>query len=1274
MIAGQKKILLVDTGAQISLLREPVQGHEVRWSNLKARGVTGRALRIRGEQEVECQIKGRKVSHRFTVADIEMAYDGILGLDLMKKVDIEIHARSNTVLVRGVMAEAVKRQTGKKCHRGKPSPSESEPLQKPQQEYTVRAVARSIIPKYAEAIIAGELAMMDGKVVMVEPEIQPQKGLRTGRGVGRVEKGMVNVRVVNLTGEPIVVDRRQTLGRAVEADVWDGEETVIGVVGLHQSKEKVDQRNWDAELGHLSPNDRSTIEEVLERYGMLFDPPDERGCTLGVEHSIETAGASPVAKRPYPVPFHQRPIVKQHIQEMLDNGVIQPSSSPWSAPIVLVRKKSYHGETKFRFCTDFRGLNAVTKVDVYPLPLINETLEQLGRSRYFTTLDLASGYHQISVAEKDREKTAFTTEGGHYEYRRMAFGLAGAPATFQKLMDCLLSRLKGVECYVYLDDVIVYSATIEEQARRLGNVFSKLQEANLKVNREKCRFVRKEVAYLGHVVSEHGVRTDPTKIEAVRAYPRPRSVREVRSFLGLAGYYRRFVAGFAGIAQPMTELTKKNATFRWTTEAEEAFNELKEHLVSDRILVYPDFHDPFILATDASSMALGAVLSQVRDGEERPICYASRQLRGPEKNYSATELELLAVIWATRQFRCYLLGREFKLVTDHSALRWMLSLKEPSSRLMRWTLRLQEFNYEVEHKAGRRHTNADALSRAVRGVQVKTPGFNESELQIAQRDDPWCQDLAQQSGSGGKDARGVLYWKNGSDSMGDWKLAVPTVLRGAILQQCHEAKWAGHPGIERTTSVVQQGYYWPTLGPDVREYVARCDSCQRRKSPPGLKAPLEAPFFPTRPFEQISMDIVGPLPRSGRGYKYLLTMIDNFTRYAEAIPLKEITADETARALVEAIVTRHGAPDRLLTDQGRNFVSSLLKNTCRLLGTQKIQTTPYHPEGNGMVERLHRTLAESVAHYVRRDGRDWDQWVPYALMAYRAIPHSSTGYSPNYLLYGREVQMPVGFNIMPLDGETPAEEFVERLQERLSQAYEEASKRMELAWTRRTRQWNKGRKPRELEVGECVFLHVPITKLGHCKKFHRPWTGPYEVIRKISPVTYELQLGSGRKVVVHINRLKPAIGDRPTELGREEEESGDESDWEEHEHRDENESEEECPPHWNEDSEDEMEEVKDDNQEESQADGAYSTVRREPPVTERRTPEKLSTPRGIVDHVTPHWMRNDPSSPEDTQETTWARTEDDPGTPEDPRDTSWAPEEDDSLFTPRSPILLRPRK
>jgi hypothetical protein len=443
-------------------------------------------------------------------------------------------------------------------------------------------------------------------------------------------------------------------------------------------------------------------DDVIAREGMLS------GRTNLVTHSITTDNSLPIKQRPYRLSPAEHDFVGQELENMMEQGIIQPSSSPWASPIVLVKKKN----GKMRFCVDYRKLNKVTKRDAYPLPRIDEILDSLGKAKWFTSLDLASGYWQVEMNEQDKEKTAFVTKQGIFEFNVMPFGLTNAPATFQRLMDRVFYDIKDKYVLVYLDDINIYSSTFEEHMQHLKEVLERFRRANLKLNLDKCHFCKREISFLGHLVNEEGIKPDPTKVDKVKNFPIPTNTTELRGFIGLASYYRRFVQDFATIVEPMNRLLRKDIPFIWNEACGKAFEFLKEKLTTAPILIYPDFSKPFILHTDASYQGLGAVLAQEdAEGHEHVVAYASRSLVGAEYNYAATEIECLASVWAMKYFRPYIYMGEFTLVTDHSALQWMMNNPTPSKRMTRWILTISDYPFKVCFRKGKKHQNADALSR-----------------------------------------------------------------------------------------------------------------------------------------------------------------------------------------------------------------------------------------------------------------------------------------------------------------------------------------------------------------------------------------------------------------------------------------------------------------------------------------------------------------------------------------------------------------------------------
>lgn len=466
-------------------------------------------------------------------------------------------------------------------------------------------------------------------------------------------------------------------------------------------------------LDHMNEEERMCISKLCEEYKDIFYSEElPLTFTNHVKHFIRTKHEDPIYTKPYRQAPAQAEEVKQQVEKLLQDNVIQESHSPWSSPVHLVPKKiDASGIQKYRMVIDFRRLNEITIDDRYPLPNITDLFDKLGKSTYFTTLDLASGYHQIEVNPSDIPKTAFSTQFGHYEFLRMPFGLKTAPATFQRAMDSILRGLQGIHCLVYLDDIIIFSSSLQEHIQKLRTVFDRLRETNLKVQLNKSEFLRKEILYLGHKITKDGLKPNDDKIKAVLNFPLPRTTTQIKSFLGLVGYYRRFIKDFSKITHPLTSCLKKRNKIVIDQKYIDSFEKCKELLTTAPLLQYPDFDRPFLLTTDASAVALGAVLSQGPVGSDKPIAYASRTLSDTESRYSTIERELLAIVWAVKHFRPYLYGRKFILYTDHRPLAWIHSLKEPNSKLTRWRLRLQEYQFDTIYKKGKQNSNADALSR-----------------------------------------------------------------------------------------------------------------------------------------------------------------------------------------------------------------------------------------------------------------------------------------------------------------------------------------------------------------------------------------------------------------------------------------------------------------------------------------------------------------------------------------------------------------------------------
>jgi hypothetical protein len=638
-------------------------------------------------------------------------------------------------------------------------------------------------------------------------------------------------------------------------------------------------------------------------------------------------------------------------------------------------------------------LNTETTKDKYPIPIVDETKDYLLGARYFSTLDLISGYWQIEIEEADKHKTAFTTSQGHYEFNRMPFGLTNAPATFQRLMNNLLQPVIHKCALVYLDDVIIYSRTIEDHMRHIQCVLNLLREGGLKIKLSKCLFLQKAVKYLGHIISEDGLRPDPKLTEAIRNYPTPQNKNHVKSFLGLSGYYRKFIWDYANKARALTILTRQKEEFRWGPEEENAFQFLKNCLLENPILRFPDFDLEFIVQTDASGFAVGSVLAQrkIVNGEkvEYAVAYASQQLDETQEKWHTTDKEAYAIYHALKTFYHYLYGTKFTVETDHEALKGFPKITENMSRkVIRWALFAYEFDFQTVFRPGIANQNADGLSRIPEQKEVvETSGQTHSikaltteTFALEQGKDKFCLEMKRRylrdqqrqkelmeeylveneprqnarkrriseeedSDSDVDEDEQIKELNNGLLGTADGRILVPQVLREKILLRFHDSPFAGHLGVKKTTARIQRRFKWPRMVKEIREYIRNCELCVKRKGGGDNKSPLNPIPPPDHVWQCMAMYIMGPLTPSGiNDHKYILVMGEYLTRYVTVASMPDETAESVAKAFIVNIITRHGVPETVLTDQGQNFMSKLMECLYKQCGIKAIRTSAYRPQ------------------------------------------------------------------------------------------------------------------------------------------------------------------------------------------------------------------------------------------------------------------------------------------------------------------------------------------
>ena len=1150
-INGQALLALKDTGSQVSIISEALynklfskailQDMEV---SLKITGANGLDIPYIGYIEVDVKVEGETVPGR-----------GIL----VRKDTVETRS-CDQFLVGTNILDHLKHHS---------RASQLQGIAKVARGHGKMVPAGSVATVTATGLGSRRAADQPKQVLVEELAGLHQKGLRVANTRSAVDGSFIFVQVWNITDEAIEMRPGERLGtiHTEYSDTASSPSIQVEVgcnrINVTVAEATVEKQSCPVDLSEsaTSAAERLRLEETICKNADIFQKNDQDlGYTDQVKHQFRTVDDRPVASTFRRIPPTQLQEVKDHIQELLNKKIIQPSKSPYASPVVVVRKKT--GE--IRLCVDYRELNSKTIPDAFPLPRIDDSLDALGGSSFFSVMDLKSGYYQVAMDEKDREKTDFTTPFGLFEYLRMPMGLSTAPATFQRLMQTSMNDLIFQILLVYLDDLLVYSKTFEEHLQRLQTVFDRLREVGLKLNPDKCQFAKRSVEYLGYTVSSEGISTSPEKIKAVSAWKVPTTLRDVRSFLGFASYHRRFIQKFSQTAKPLNNLIAQaqalqkqqkrksktaDITGLWNEECREAFQNLKEALTTTPVLGYADFTKPFILETDASFEGLGAVLSQEDDaGKRYVVAYASRTLRGSEKNmknYSSMKLELLALKWAmTEKFRHYLLGALTTVYSDNNPLSHLQTAKLGAVE-QRWAAELACFDFQVKYRSGKENVNADVLSRqpnekptedaedwtavscasSVKEAHCMRIGSTVPELgEISQKEAHLQDDFDD------KDARttenhtslnGQINWKEEQQSDPSisflrrglkskpakkdldsasqrtkllWKqreriqdlngilyrsindpvdgniqqILVPESLQKKVLQMSHDQ--SGHQGSERTLRLLRQRMYWPKMFQDVEDWCRRCKRCQVGKNEQARTFTPMGHVLATKPLEVVAMDFTVLEPAKD-GRENVLVLTDVFTKFTVAVPTRDQSATTVAKVLLKHWIAYYGVPQRLHSDKGRCFEADIIQQLCFHYGIHKSRTTSYHPAGNGQCERFNRTMHD-LLRSLPKDHKDrWTEHLGELTQIYNSTPHTTTGFSPYYLLFGREPQLPIDLLVSSPETQLQNHSATGWLKEhlkRLQFAHNTAKRRIQEEAERRKKRHDKGRQEPDLKVGDLV--------------------------------------------------------------------------------------------------------------------------------------------------------------------------------------------------------------
>ena len=1148
---------------------------------------------------------------------------------------------------------------------------------------TIVLKKRTVIPPMGTASVVGQPRVRDLQTVssvLVQEHCDQQQNAKVGLVATKVDvQDLHDVRLTlcNFSDVELVVQKNTNIADVYVAHAMYDMHKVLEefselpephnvTLNTHTVTQSTNSMHTDISetcqfrFGESAPEDWCRhFSQRLSAYSDVFIQHDlDIGRTEAEHHDINLEPGCTVRERPRPISPRDFEEAKQHIQELLEAKIISPSCSPFASPIVLVRKKN----NSLRLCVDYRAVNRFTVKDSYAIPKIDDLFLTLNGGQWFTSMDLSKAYYQVPLTERAKQISAFTTPFGLFQFERMPFGLCNSPATFQQLMDRVFMDMNLSELIVFLDDILIHGRTLEELEDRTIRSLERLRKFKLKLDPQKCVFGTKEVRHLGHVISDQGIKPDPEKISALTSWPVPRTVKDVKSFIGFAGFYRKFIPKFAQMAKPLNDLTagyiprgiqkkgerKKSLTLTsdithmWGDKQKAAFEALIQALTSEPLLAVADRTKPFTLHCDASGTGIGAVLYQEQDGKSRVIAYASRSLNKTESNYPAHKREFLALKWAmTEKFHDYILGTKVTVVTDNNPLRYILHKAKLDAVSHRWLASLSIYDFDIQYKRGSTHLDADGLSRrhdreelledaeyhkflentefirrkateldnqteglqtansgVVRAVMeakgirpasnkqasLHVPSCSQSvetdteenlpaveqlitdpslipddilepkengihtmgkrewrRLQLADPTLNWViQQLEKSRKLSANTQEGVspemrvfireqnklvmkedVLHRKVEDEEGrvKWQLVIPTSKRQQAMSGVHEDIY--HPHLESALQQARLRFFWPFMARDLENKIRRCGRCVRRGATKE-KAPMET-ITSSVPLELLSIDY---LTIEVKGQKQnILVILDHFTKFGVTVCTKDQKAKTVAQALWQNFFMIYGFPQRILSDQGRDFESELLKEVCRVAGIKKCRTTPYHPAGSP-VERLNREIIHRLRSLEDEQKKDWRKSLPAVMHAYNCSVHSSTGYSPYYLFFGRHPRLPIdlafGIDLDSSRGGSPRQ-FVRDMKNRLQEAYTTASDNMDKRALRNKTQYDTSAHAAELEVGDRVL----VRRLGPriTSKVSDRWEkGVYVVVDKPGDMpVYSVRLegGIGPVRTLHRNLLLP---------------------------------------------------------------------------------------------------------------------------------------------------------
>ena len=1100
-----KSAALLDTGADVSIIdfdfaiknNINIEPHD----GIGIIGVSGNTLDIRGVCNLKMGAKDEKIDNKiYVVKDGNLSIPFLLGCDFLKKNEVEISFKEDTIKINGHPMRWLQKDNCvltdiKTCELKMDRFVTFKPRTGMNLQFEVNA------PKNAKYF---QLTSID-RVVHVVGFTFPQY---TSQGIYPIIDGKVDIRIDNNTQRKLGLE----VGYVIGEITFIKEEATVSRYATRVSQvncgELIDNKDEKFELVDKiidninDVNSKNKIKQILKKNIDTFGKDEnDIGMLHGYEHRIDLTDDVPVALRPFRTPHSKIKEIDSEILRLKKAGIIKDSISAYSAPCLIVYKKN----GKPRLVVDFRRLNKKITPIQYPLPHLETALQQLGGNRFFSTLDLLSGYHQIKLREEDHHKTAFSTGRGLYEFSRVPFGMMTSGAAMQYAIERVLGELNGRICQTYIDDIIVYGRTEDEHNNNLDTVLKTLKENGFKLNLSKCQFRKQKVECLGHVISSEGITPNPSKVADIQNKKQPRNIKDVRSFLGMASYYRRFVPEFAKIAKPITELTKKDVRWKWTTECTNAYKEIIDKITRAPVLVYPEFDKTFYVTTDASTEGIGAILTQIHHGKHKPIAFYSRALNNAEKKYHVYEMEALAVKAALQKFRFYLLGYKVIVRTDNQPALYLLRSKECQGRTAKYLAAIMEFNPIFEYIKGKENFAADFLSRNVlsfNSVEIDVESISDDMLKEEQDKDYKIYECLNKQMDDFKVINGLVYKVEGNK----FRLVIPESYVNSYITYFHN-KIGCHEGIVRTISRMKNYVYWVGMEKSITRYINNCHSCKVSK--PSHLGRNKVGEFPqvNNIYERIHMDILGPLPRSNKGFKYLLVAIDTFSHWVFIKPLRKKDTDTVTTAFEDELIKKDIIPETLVIDKGREFDSQRFKEMCDEYEIDLHFCSPYHHASNGLVERMNLQIENSLRCLLTERKGSWDRYVEEIEKSLNTALHGSVGYTPYEVVYNRIYPINLtGIVNDIISNKTEIEKMFKNIKNIRNKKSNNMLKRV-----------NKHKKHRKLQIGDQVYIKIN-EKAGKLKPFYK---GPVNIINiHQSGYSYDIEDKNGVVYRTHINNIK----------------------------------------------------------------------------------------------------------------------------------------------------------